>query len=112
LSDLKVLRKVVAPAIRSNAYQENSMVEQKKTPDLTPKNRDQFKAGVDKGKEVIKAGGTKVAAAEAIYEHVKAETRDVICVAFVAGAGLTEKGAPTYFYNIKRKEARKKAAKT
>jgi molybdenum cofactor biosynthesis enzyme len=71
-----------------------------------------FKAAIEKGNEVLAEGANKVTAALVIYDMIKNEHRDVICKAFVAGAKLTEKGALTYFYDIKRKEARKKPAKS
>ena len=39
-------------------------------------------------------------------EVIKDESREVIIQAFVDGAGLTPKGAQTYFYNAKRKIAK------
>ena len=34
------------------------------------------------------------------------EEREIVIRAFIEGATLTEKGAPTYFYNITRKARR------
>lgn len=38
-----------------------------------------------------------------MFETIADEPRDVIVQAFVDGAGLTPKGAQTYFYNCKRR---------
>lgn len=80
------------------------------TKPATPKNKEAVKAAIEKGKATIKAGGTKADAARAMYELIRNEDREVICDAFRAGAGLTEKGAMTYFYNAKR-AATKQASK-
>ena len=55
------------------------------------------------GKAIIKDGKTKVEAATAMYAKLKAADRETVVVAFVEGAGLTEKGALTYWYNCVRK---------
>lgn len=73
----------------------------------TPKNQAQYINAVAKGLEVIAAGGTKADAARAIYEMLLVEDRDVIIQAFIEGASVTLKGAPTYFYNVKRQLERK-----
>jgi hypothetical protein len=41
-----------------------------------------------------------------MYAMIKAEAREVIVAAFVAGATLTEKGALTYWYNCRRKDSK------
>lgn len=46
---------------------------------------------------------TKAAIARAMYPLIQDEAREVIAQAFVDGAGLTPKGAMTYYYNTKRK---------
>jgi hypothetical protein len=38
-----------------------------------------------------------------MYALIAGEPRDIIIQAFVDGAGLTPKGAQTYFYNCRRK---------
>jgi hypothetical protein len=83
-----------------------------------PKSAEQNPASVDTsnvekaialGKEMVKQGGavTKADVARKMYELIHEEPRDVIVQAFVDGAGLTPKGAMTYFYNCKRKRARR-----
>lgn len=74
---------------------------------ITPNDVDRYNASITKGKEVISTGGSKADAARAIYEMIKSEVRDVIVQAFIDGANLTIKGAPTYFYNVKRQIERK-----
>lgn len=73
----------------------------------TPVNQEQYNISITKGLEVIASGGSKADAARAIYEIIKEESRDVIIKAFIEGATLTEKGSPTYYYNVKRQIERK-----
>lgn len=54
------------------------------------------------GQSLIAEGKTKVEATRAMYPLIKDESREIICQAFVDGAGLTERGAMTYFYNAVR----------
>jgi bisphosphoglycerate-independent phosphoglycerate mutase (AlkP superfamily) len=62
------------------------------------------KKAVALGKEVRKQSEkTKADAARAMFELISGEPREIIIQAFVDGAGLTPKGAQTYFYNCKRK---------
>jgi hypothetical protein len=46
---------------------------------------------------------TKADAARRRYELISGEPREIVVQAFVDGAGLTPKGAQTYFYNCKLK---------
>lgn len=78
------------------------------TPAVAPKNPDRYNSAVSKGLDVIAAGGSKADAARAIYEIIEDEDRDVIVNAFIAGATVTLKGAPTYFYNVRRQFDRKR----
>lgn len=39
---------------------------------------------------------------------IEDEERDVIVQAFIDGANVTVKGAPTYFYNVRRQIERKR----
>ena len=64
------------------------------------------KQAVAEGKALAKDGKTKVEVATAMYQKLKAADRETIVAAFVEGAGLTEKGAVTYFYNCRRKAAK------
>lgn len=72
-----------------------------------PTNQEQYSNAVAKGLEVIAAGCSKADAARAIYEMLLEESRDVIVQAFIEGATVTEKGSPTYFYNVRRQYERK-----
>ncbi len=65
-----------------------------------------IRAAIADGKAIIKDGKTKVEAATAMYAKLKAADRETIVAAFVEGAGLTEKGALTYWYNCRRKAAK------
>ncbi len=65
-----------------------------------------IRAAIADGKAIIKDGKTKVEAATAIYAKLKAADRETVVAAFVEGAGLTEKGALTYWYNCRRKAAK------
>lgn len=78
----------------------------------TPKNQDRYNAAIAKGLEALAAGGSKADAARAIYEMIEDEERDVIVQAFIEGATVTEKGAPTYFYNVRRQLERKQREET
>ncbi len=44
-----------------------------------------------------------MAAAMKMFEMIRDESREVVVKAFIDGAGLTEKGAMTYYYNCRRK---------
>ena len=67
-----------------------------------------IKKAVALGREVRKQPEkTKADAARAMFELISGEPREIIIQAFVDGAGLTPKGAQTYFYNCKRKAAKK-----
>jgi len=68
-----------------------------------------IKDAIAKGLAIIKEGKTKADAARAMYDTIKGEPKEVIVAAFVQGATLTEKGALTYWYNCKRKAAKKAA---
>jgi len=43
-----------------------------------------------------------------MYAKLKAADRETAVAAFMEGAGLTEKGAVTYWYNCRRKAGRTK----
>lgn len=72
----------------------------------TPKNQQIYDAAIANGLDVLKNGGSKADAARAIFDALDGEDREIVIRAFVEGATLTEKGAPTYFYNITRKARR------
>ncbi len=76
-------------------------------PTKGPTNKDAYKAAVASGKAMLKEGKTKAEIAQAIYAQLKNETRDVVVQAFVDGASLTPQGAVTYWYNCRRKTAKK-----
>lgn len=70
----------------------------------TPKNPANYKKAVSLGKDLSKKPDTtKMDVATQMYELIKDESRQVISMAFVEGANLTEKGSMTYVYNIRRK---------
>lgn len=72
-----------------------------------PKNDVAFKKAVALGKEMLKKGDvTKADVARKMFELIKDEPREVVVQAFIDGAGLTPKGASTYYYNVKRKMAK------
>jgi hypothetical protein len=79
-----------------------------KQPTLSPKNQDRYSIAIAKGLEALAAGGSKADAARTIYEIIEDEERDVIVQAFIDGANVTMKGAPTYFYNVRRQIERKR----
>ena len=89
----------------SPAASKKTETETESTP--APKNADHVKKAVTLGKEMTKKGdATKADVSRKMFEIIKDEPREVIIQAFVDGAGLTPKGAQTYFYNAKRKMAK------
>lgn len=80
------------------------------TPEIkAPANQAQYDTAIAKGKEILSEGGSKADAARAIYALLLDEARDIVLRAFIEGATVTEKGSPTYFYNISRKFKREQA---
>lgn len=80
-----------------------------------PADQERYNNAIAKGLEVVASGGSKADAARAIYDMIRDETREVIIQSFIDGATVTEKGAPTYFYNVRRqfeRNEREKAKKT
>lgn len=74
------------------------------TEPVKPKSPAIVKKAIALGKELSKTPeATKTSVAMKMYELIAGEPREVIVQAFVDGAGLTPKGAQTYFYNCKRK---------
>lgn len=86
------------------------MIDAKPKLQPSPKNINQITEAVKIGQAIIAEGKTKVEAVRAMYPMIKDEPREVVWDAFIKGAGLTEKGAVTYHYNMKR-EAKKKGTK-
>lgn len=64
--------------------------------------RDLVNKAVKQGKSGIANGKTKVEVVRIMYPFIINEPPEVIWAAFVEGAGLTEKGAVTYWYNVRR----------
>ena len=62
---------------------------------------------ISEGKSILKECGSKASAARHIFELIHDEHRDIILKAFIEGADVTPKGAPTYYYNISRKFKRR-----
>lgn len=65
-------------------------------------NQDAISKAVAIGKAAIDSNQTKVDAVRKMYPHILEEEPEVIWRTFVDGAGLTEKGAVTYWYNVRR----------
>lgn len=83
--------------------QKNDAATQPQTP-VKPTNPAAVRKAVALGKEMQKAPDTsKADVARKMFETIADEPREVIVQAFVDGAGLTPKGAQTYFYNCRRK---------
>ena len=74
-----------------------------------PMDADRLKQALSIGLKTLKDSGSKAAAARAIYDLIHMESRDVILQAFIDGATVTVKGAPTYYHTISRKFRRKNA---
>ena len=69
-----------------------------------PSNPSAVRKPVALGKEMRKVPDTsKADVARKIFETIADEPREIIVQAFVDGAGLTPKGAQTYFYNCRRR---------
>ena len=66
-------------------------------------NKANIKKAIAQGRKLIKSGKSKADTSREIYSLVNDEDREVILHVFQQGASLTEKGALTYLYNIKRK---------
>ncbi len=74
-----------------------------------PIDAERLKQALSIGLKTLKDSGSKAAAARAIYDLIHMESRDVILQAFIDGATVTVKGAPTYYHTISRKFRRKNA---
>ena len=69
-----------------------------------PTNAAAVRKAVALGKDMRKQPDfSKADVARKMYESISEEPREVIVQAFVDGAGLTPKGAQTYFYNCRRR---------
>lgn len=77
-----------------------------------PNNQSNYDLAVSKGLEIIGSGGSKADAAKAIFELLQTEAREVVIQAFIVGAQLTPKGAPTYFYNTAKFFRKQKRTKS
>lgn len=60
------------------------------------------------GQTAIADGKTKADAVRLMFPHVFTEQPEVIWQTFVDGAGLTAKGAVTYWYNVRREHKKGK----
>ena len=69
---------------------------------LKPNNPEAVRKAISIGQSDLKEGKSKVDAVRAMYSLIEKEPREIIYKTFIDGAGLTEKGAVTYHYNIKR----------
>lgn len=81
---------------------------QKKTMSTQAVDRDSVYKAVEQGKFGIANGKTKVEVVRIMYPFIINEPPEVIWTAFVEGAGLTEKGAVTYWYNVRREQRKSK----
>ena len=73
---------------------------------VKPTNPAAVRKAISLGKDMRKQPETsKADIARKMFETLADEPREVVVQAFVDGAGLTPKGALTYFYNCKRKTA-------
>jgi hypothetical protein len=84
------------------------VVSEKEKPVVVAKNPANVKKAVSLGRDILKnkPDATKADVALAMFELLIDEPREIIAQAFVDGAGLTPKGAMTYFYNTKRKHVK------
>lgn len=65
---------------------------------------------VAEGQGLIEQGETKVTASMAIYRALESLSQEVVVAAMIEGAGLTPKGALTYWYNCRKKRKRELVA--
>lgn len=75
-------------------------------PQVTPKPKSpqKVKEAITLGKKLSKTPDiTKVSVATQMFELIHEETKEVVSMAFMEGANLTEKGSMTYYYNCRRK---------
>lgn len=77
---------------------------------LEPTNPELYQQAIAEGKLILNDSGSKASAARRIFELIHIEPREIVLRAFIEGAEVTPKGAPTYFYNISRKFKRKAKA--
>jgi hypothetical protein len=70
---------------------------------LSPNDPARYAQAIEEGSKQLNKGNSKADAARAIFRLIHAEPREVVLRAFVEGADVTLKGAPTYYYNINRK---------
>lgn len=84
---------------------------EKPTTAIKPNDPARYQTAVNTGLDIISKGQSKADAARAIFELLQDEQKEVVIKAFIEGATVTEKGSPTYFYNIKR-QYKKKIKKT
>lgn len=70
---------------------------------LLPNDPARYAQAIEEGKKQLNQGNSKADAARAIFRLIHAEPREVVLRAFIEGADVTPKGAPTYYYNINRK---------
>ena len=75
-----------------------------------PSNPKLYQQAIEKGQEALEATNSKAQAAREIFNMLCDEPRDVVLQAFIDGATITPKGAPTYFYNVKKKLRREQRA--
>ena len=74
---------------------------------ITPSD-DVIAQAVAQGQAHFAEGKTKVEAAMAIYRHLQESPQAVVLQAFIDRASLTPKGAPTYWYNRRRKSSQER----
>ena len=84
-------------------------MDDQKNATIAPKNPEAIKKAISIGQAAIKDGKTKVEATRAMFPLISNEQREIIWGAFQSGAGLTEKGAMTYHYNLIREAKKTKA---
>ena len=70
---------------------------------LLPNDPARYAQAIEEGNKQLNQGNSKADAARAIFRLIHAEPREVVLRAFIEGADVTPKGAPTYYYNINRK---------
>ncbi len=70
---------------------------------ILPNDPPRYAQAIEEGNKQLNQGNNKADVARAVFRVIHAEPREVDLRAFIEGADVTQKGAPTCYYNINRK---------
>ena len=80
--------------------------------EIVPIDEAAINEAVTAGRSVLERGHPKIDAAMLIYELLEHLPQETVVKAFIDGAGLTSKGALTYWYNCRRRLKRFRSGMT